>query len=84
MTEREKLIAPPTRPGVNLAMAYGLPPDTPLNLVVSRAWNMHALNRAVAVKKQYDADHPPPAQAGAKSAGREQDHVEPLPPPKDV
>jgi hypothetical protein len=78
------MIARPTRPGVNLAMAYGLPPDTPLNLVVSRGLNMHAINRAVAVKKQYDADHPPPAQAGAKSAGREPPHDVKVPPPPHV
>lgn len=51
-----------TRPR-NLAEAYGLPPDTPLNLVISRGLNMHAINRAIAVKKQYDLDHTPAEKA---------------------
>jgi hypothetical protein len=68
-------------PHINLAVAYGLPPDTPLNLVVSRGLNMHAINRARAVKKEYDANNQP-AASDAKPVGREnQDELKAPPPP---
>jgi hypothetical protein len=51
----------------SLAAAYGLPPDTPLNLVVSRGLNMHAINRAIAVKKEYDANTTTPLQKDPKT-----------------
>jgi hypothetical protein len=55
-----------TQIATNLATALGLPPDTPMNITVSRFWNMHAINRATEIKKQYDLDHPP-AQERSKT-----------------
>lgn len=66
MIERSKIIdGRPFKPTSSRAAALlNLPPDTPLNLVVSRGWHMHAVNRARDVKAKYDAGPLPVARAG--------------------
>lgn len=52
----------PRRPQHNRrAVALGLPPDTPDNVVRGYFFAMRANNRAHRVKADYDANHPPPA-----------------------
>jgi hypothetical protein len=64
-----------------LAETYGLPPDTPLNVVRGYATAMWASNKAHEVKAEYDANNPP---AGATQADRENLNEPALPPPPHV
>jgi hypothetical protein len=68
----------------SLAVAYGLPPETPDNVIVSHARAMRANNVAHRIKKEFDENNSPPAQAGAKLAGRENEHDVQVPAPPRV
>jgi hypothetical protein len=69
----------------SLAVVYGLPPETPDNVIQSIAGAMLANNAAHRIKKEFDANNPPPPPlAGAKQADRESQDVEPLSPSPHV
>jgi hypothetical protein len=67
-----------------LAAALKLPPDTPDNLVTSIGRRRRAINELHRIQAEYETHNPPPAQAGTKSAGREQQHDVKVPPSSDV
>jgi hypothetical protein len=58
------------KPRSNLAVTFGLPPNTPDNLVRMYAGALAGNNQAHTIKGNYDTNNPPPPTQRKETAGK--------------